>query len=153
MEIVDELLALSKVLERDHVPYAVCGGLAVTIHGRPRLTIDIDIVVPKPVMDQAIELAASVGFDMQEGWVYLPKNDLGINRLFRLTKVEGGEFITLDLLEADSDAIRLFADRVRVSIEDRQITVLSKAAIIEMKSRSTRTKDILDIEMLQDETD
>ncbi len=153
MEIVDELLALSKVLERDHVPYAVCGGLAVTIHGRPRLTIDIDIVVPKPVMDQAIELAASVGFDMQEGWVSLPKNDLGINRLFRLTKVEGGEFITLDLLEADSDAIRLFADRVRVSIGDRQITVLSRAAIIEMKSRSTRTKDILDIEMLQDETD
>ena len=153
MEIVDELLALSKVLERDHVPYAVCGGLAVTIHGRPRLTIDIDVVVPKSALDQAIQLAGSVGFDMQEGWVYLPKNDLGINRLFRLTKVEGGEFITLDLLEADSDAIRLFADRVRVSIGDRQITVLSRAAIIEMKSRSTRTKDILDIEMLQDETD
>ena len=153
MEIVDELLALSKVLERDHVPYAVCGGLAVTIHGRPRLTIDINVVVPKSALDQAIQLAGSVGFDMQEGWVYLPKNDLGINRLFRLTKVEGGEFITLDLLEADSDAIRLFADRVRVSIGDRQITVLSRAAIIEMKSRSTRTKDILDIEMLQDETD
>lgn len=153
MEIVDELLTLSQAFEKAEVPYAVCGGLAVTIHGRPRLTVDIDIVIPKLVMDKAMELAASVGFDRQEGWVPLPQSDLGIRRLFRLTKVEEGEFLTLDLLEADSDANRLFADRVQVSIGDHQITVLSKAAIIEMKSRSTRTKDLLDIEILQDETD
>lgn len=153
MEIVDELLALSKAFERQRIPYAVCGGLAVTIHGRPRLTVDIDIVVPQPVMEKAIELAASVGFDMQEGWVPLPKNDLGIDRLFRLTKVEGEEFLTLDLLEANSDTNRLFASRKSISLGDHEITVLSKDAIIEMKSRSNRTKDRLDIEMLQDETD
>jgi hypothetical protein len=153
MEIVDELLVLSQAFESQRIPYAVCGGLAVTIHGRPRLTVDIDIVVPKSVMDRSIELAAGVGFDMQEGWVVLPKNDLGIDRLFRLTKIEAEEFLTLDLLEADSDTNRLLTDRERVSLGDHQITVLSKAAIIEMKSRSSRTKDRLDIEMLQDETD
>jgi hypothetical protein len=115
--------------------------------------VDIDIVVPKPAMDKAIELAASVGFDMQEGWVPLPKNDLGIDRLFRLTKIERQEFLTLDLLEADSDTNRLFANRERISLGDDEIAVLSKDAIIEMKSRSDRTKDRLDIEMLQDEVD
>lgn len=115
--------------------------------------VDIDIVVPKPAMDKAIELAASVGFDMQEGWVPLSKNDLGIDRLFRLTKIERQEFLTLDLLEADSDTNRLFANRERISLGDDEIAVLSKDAIIEMKSRSDRTKDRLDIEMLQDEVD
>jgi hypothetical protein len=153
MEIVDELLNLVRTFERAQIAYAVCGGLAVTIHGRPRLTVDIDIVVPKPAMDKAIELAASVGFDMQEGWVPLPKNDLGIDRLFRLTKIERQEFLTLDLLEADSDTNRLFANRERISLGDDEIAVLSKDAIIEMKSRSDRTKDRLDIEMLQDEVD
>lgn len=153
MEIVDELLILSKAFDSKQVPYAVCGGLAVTIHGRPRLTVDIDIVVPKPNMDKAIELAGGVGFDMQEGWVSLPKNDLGFDRLFRLTKVERQEFLTLDLLEADSDTNRLFASRESISLGDDKIAVLSKAAVIEMKSRSNRTKDRLDIEMLQDETD
>jgi hypothetical protein len=153
MEIVDELLNLARTFERAQIAYAVCGGLAVTIHGRPRLTVDIDIVVPKPAMDKAIELAASVGFDMQEGWVPLPKNDLGIDRLFRLTKIERQEFLTLDLLEADSDTNRLFANRERISLGDDEIAVLSKDAIIEMKSRSDRTKDRLDIEMLQDEVD
>lgn len=153
MEIVDELLTLTRALEQQQIAYAVCGGLAVTIHGRPRLTVDIDIVVPKAFMDKAIELAASVGFDMNEGWVPLPKNDVGIDRLCRLTKVEGEEFLTLDLLEADSDTNRLFASREKISLGDHEIMVMSKDAIIEMKSRSARTKDVLDIEMLQDETD
>ena len=153
MEIVDELLALARTFERAQIAYALCGGLAVTIHGRPRLTVDIDIVVPKPVLEEAIKLAASVGFDTQEGWVPLPKNDLGIDRLFRLTKIERQEFLSLDLLEADSDTNRLFASRERISLGDDEIAVLSKSAIIEMKSRSDRTKDRLDIEMLQDEVD
>ena len=153
MELVDELFTLSRAFERAQIAYAVCGGLAVTIHGRPRLTVDIDIMIPKPVMERAIELAAGVGFDMHEGWVPLPKNDLGIDRLFRLTKIEGEEFLTLDLLEADSGTNRLFASRERVSLGDHEITVLSRDAIIAMKSRSDRTKDRLDIEMLQDDTD
>lgn len=153
MELVDELLALSKAFETQQIAYAVCGGLAVTIHGRPRLTVDIDIVIPKPVMDEAIQLAGSVGFDVQNGWVPLPRNDLGIDRLFRLTKIEEGDFLTLDLLEADSETNRLFASRERVSLGDQDVVVLSKDSIIEMKSRSDRTKDRLDIEMLQDDTD
>ena len=153
MDIVDELLELSKIFEREQIAYAVCGGLAVTIHGRPRLTIDIDMIIPQPVMDTAIQLAGRAGFDIQNGWVALPENDLGIDRLFRLTKVEGEESLTLDLLEADSESNRLFARRETISLEGCELTVLSRDSIIEMKSRSSRTKDRLDIEMLQDEAD
>jgi hypothetical protein len=41
-----ELTALIAALERAHLPYAVCGALAVAIHGAPRATKDIDILVP-----------------------------------------------------------------------------------------------------------
>lgn len=152
MELVDELRALSKAFESQQISYAVCDGLAVTIHGRPRLTIDIDIDIPKPLMDEAIQLAGSVGFDVQNGWVAFPRNDFRIDRQFRLTKIEEGDFLTLDLLEANSEANRFFASRESVSLGDQNVVVLSKDSIIEMKSRSDRTKDRLDIEMLQDDT-
>ena len=38
-------LALSESLHARHVPHMVVGGLAVAVHGRPRFTKDIDLVV------------------------------------------------------------------------------------------------------------
>jgi hypothetical protein len=151
MDIVEELLALTEALEKGHVDYAVCGGLAMTIHGRPRLTIDIDLVIPKPTMNDAIQAARSVGFDIDSGWVALPTQGLGIDRLYRLTKVQEHEFLSLDLLEVDSPANPLFADRAIVSLGDRQLSVLTRNSLIDMKSRSHRTKDRLDVELLHDE--
>ncbi len=151
MEIVAELLALCRALEKEQIDYAVCGGLAITIHGRPRLTVDIDLVVPREEMSRATRVACLAGFDTKEGWVPLPKTESGIDRLFRLTKFKENEFLTLDLLEADSEANEIFASRKRVSLGDDEVTVLSKDAIIKMKLPSDRTKDRLDIEMLQDD--
>lgn len=42
MEIIQELYAVVDAFTQRGVAYAVCGGLAVAIHGRPRMTIDID---------------------------------------------------------------------------------------------------------------
>jgi hypothetical protein len=33
MDLIDELLAVVRALEAARVPYAICGGLAVAIHG------------------------------------------------------------------------------------------------------------------------
>ena len=40
-----ELKQIARLLEKQHVPYMVIGGLAVAIWGNPRATIDIDITV------------------------------------------------------------------------------------------------------------
>jgi len=100
-------------------------------------------------MDEAARVSAAVGFDMDSGWVVLPKNDLGIDRLHRMAKIEGAELLTLDLLEADSLDNRLLADRERISLGERQVSVLSRDSLVEMKSRSERTKDRLSPSIIQ----
>jgi hypothetical protein len=45
MELAGELYQLADALESHGLQYAVCGGLAVAIHGRPRLTVDIDLLI------------------------------------------------------------------------------------------------------------
>ena len=65
--------------------------------------------------------------------------------------MDGSEFLTLDLLEINSTNNPLWLDRVSVEIAGREVTVLSRASVIKMKSSSTRKKDQLDIELLSDE--
>ncbi len=153
MVITDELFRLADAFAKHQLEYALCGGLAVAIHGRPRLTLDIDFVVSSEDMAKAIEIAGTVGFDEASGWISLPSSNTGIDRLFRLNKFSGSDFLTLDLLEADSSENAIFKDRERIQIEGRVIQLLSRTALIQMKNNSDRTKDRLDVELLSDESD
>lgn len=45
MEIEDLLAQIAKILDKLKIPYAITGGMAVSVWGRPRSTADIDIVV------------------------------------------------------------------------------------------------------------
>ena len=83
----------------------------------------------------------------------MPLNKLGIHRLYRLNKISGVELLTLDLLEADSSKNAIFSDRETFDVEGRSIQSLSRAALIAMKRDSDRTKDRLDVELLNDESD
>lgn len=52
MEIEDLLITIAKILDKLEIPYIITGGMAVSAWGRPRTTLDIDIVVnllPKSV--------------------------------------------------------------------------------------------------------
>ncbi len=150
MEIIKELCAVAGAFADHGVSYAVCGGLAVAIHGRPRMTIDIDFIVAANELATAVEAAASVGFDDVTGWVQLPGAMWGINRLYRINKVHGSELLTLDLLEIDSAENELLANRQVFELEGQHLVVLSKSALVKMKEGTGRTKDKLDVEMLND---
>ncbi len=47
MTINDELQGLIKLLRNAKIEYALCGGLAMAVHGWPRSTMDIDILIEK----------------------------------------------------------------------------------------------------------
>ncbi len=57
-----ELEALADALNADGVDFAICGGIAVTIHGAPRFTKDIDLLVPPEAVGRVKEVAARLGF-------------------------------------------------------------------------------------------
>ena len=45
-DLVAELQSIARAFDRDGVEFALCGGLAVAVHGHVRATKDIDLLVP-----------------------------------------------------------------------------------------------------------
>jgi len=59
MEQEELLIKIAGILEKLNIPYAVTGGIAVSVWGRARFTADIDIAVelfPEKLKDLASEL-------------------------------------------------------------------------------------------------
>ena len=62
MDLIDELAALIKALNDAGVRYALCGGLAMAVHGHPRATQDIDLLIPEEELAKIQQVAETVGF-------------------------------------------------------------------------------------------
>jgi len=45
LDIYDEFRNLVAVLDEHEIDYALCGGMAMAVHQRPRMTIDIDVLI------------------------------------------------------------------------------------------------------------
>lgn len=62
VNLVDELFAIAATLRAADIPYALCGGVAVTVHGATRSTKDIDILVDASDVPQILELVRPLGY-------------------------------------------------------------------------------------------
>ena len=59
-DLIAELEQLVDALHADAAEYALCGGLALAVHGHPRATKDIDLLVrAEAVLDAHLEAAAA----------------------------------------------------------------------------------------------
>jgi hypothetical protein len=150
VELLDELLRLAEEFDKQGVEYALCGGLAMNVHGFTRGTIDIDFLVLEASLPQAKIAASAAGFDFETGWI--PISDKSAPRVLRLLKIDGSEYLTLDLLLANSDLNEVWSGRLRSSLAGKSLTVVSKEGLIRMKSTSTRDKDRMDVKSLVGES-
>lgn len=67
MNLVDELHTITAALRGAGLRYAVCGGLAVTIHGVVRTTKDIDLLIAERDIPRALELLRPLGYSLARG--------------------------------------------------------------------------------------
>ncbi|HET8575601.1 MAG TPA: hypothetical protein VFO18_00775, partial [Methylomirabilota bacterium] len=58
----EEFRAVVAALDRAAVRFAVCGGLAMFIHARPRATVDIDLLAPPDAIPALVAAVAPLGF-------------------------------------------------------------------------------------------
>jgi hypothetical protein len=145
MNIHEELIALTGRLRASGVDYALAGGLAVAVWGAPRYTADIDLLILELDLVRAKQIAGALGFDL----VADPMDFSDGTRIRRVTKLLGGEALTLDLMLVTPNAGE-WADRVEVPIGETSITVVSREALIRMKVRAGRQQDLLDVAKLQE---
>jgi len=149
MNLKDELLLVTNTLNAHNIPYAVCGGFAVVIHGCPRLTIDIDVIIREEDLENAKKVLAPIGFDLESGLICFKTGTPAESRLFRLSKVEGTEFLTLDLILVTPPIDDVWQSRQLFQFDNRSVWVVSRDGLIKMKRQAGRLRDQLDISMLE----
>jgi len=149
MNIRNELLAVVDALNEAGMDYAVCGGLAVVIHGYLRLTDDIDILIEKGNVDGAKSVVRPIGFRLSTP-IPLVFNRGKPNEaiVHRASKFAGEEHLILDLMEVTPALRQVWSERLCLRWEGRNLWVVSPQGLAQMKRGTGRKQDEADLENL-----
>lgn len=146
-DIFEEFRDLIKKFNQQQIDYAVCGGWAMAIHGAPRATVDIDLLVSSENLQNAWKIAEDLGYSI-EG---LPLSfDRGIIEIRRISKIdeESKTLFTIDFLLVTEGLKQVWKTRENIDFEDDKVWTVSREGLIFMKKLGGRHKDLGDIESL-----
>ncbi|MCK6527956.1 nucleotidyltransferase family protein [Myxococcota bacterium] len=146
MDIEVEFRGILGALEEAGIDYAVVGAFAVAIWGAPRATTDIDLLVRPEDADAILEVARPRGFVIEA----LPMTFRDGLQLRRVSRIEGEDLVTLDLLLLNPNLESAWQSRLRVATLAGPVTVVSRDALLQMKAAAGRPQDLGDIERLVD---
>lgn len=147
LDLEQELGNVVDALTAERIGYALCGGLAMAVHGAPRATIDIDLLVRPEDVDRIREVVARHGFTFRA----LPMTfSEGQVRIERVTKIDpaDGETLMLDLLVVTPALEKAWHTRETRQWRGGVLTVVSREGLIQLKSYRSSKQDQADIERL-----
>ncbi len=150
LNINDELESVARSLNESGIEYALCGGLAVAVHGYPRATQDIDILIRESDLNQAIAVLGKKGYCLSAGF---PPFDVGKeseSRIYRISKRSGDDLLTIDLVLVSPIMGDIWEGRETFQVGDYEITVVSLSRLKKMKWLAGRPQDLVDLERLED---
>ena len=148
MKLKDELVKITQCLTQAGVDYGLCGGLAVAVHGYPRFTKDIDILIRPESLEVAKSSLAQIEYDLEGGLFRFNHGTSNENLMYRVSRAEGRELITLDLMLVAPVFEDVWASREVIQLDEHLLTVVSKDGLITMKKLSGRPQDLADVEAL-----
>ncbi len=143
----DALFRTAHRLDELAVPYAVCGGMAMALHGYVRATVDVDLLVTADGLRQAHERLEGRGYlPPFAGSKNLKDTQTGVRIEFLVAGGFPGDGLPKPVVFPDPAA-------PGVSVERDGIKVLSLATLVELKLASGMTaghrlKDLADVQQL-----
>lgn len=146
LDLYDEFASLIGALEAAGADYAVCGGLAMAIHGFPRATIDVDLVVPPNAVERVLACARDLNYTISADPMSLAGGAVEIRRV---TKIDHGDLLSLDLLLVTPAIESAWQERVRVRWEQGELWVVSRQGLISLKRLRGSGQDQDDIKRLE----
>ncbi len=149
LDLFDELRQLVSLLNHHDVEYALCGGLAMSIHARPRSTIDIDLMVLPESLDQVISIAGSLGYNIRGKDLSFANGVIEIRRVSKIDRTDG-ELLSLDLLLVTSEIRVVWDNRVQADWEGGTLSVVSRKGLIALKELRRSGQDLDDIKALSE---
>lgn len=144
MDLYDELRGLVAALEQQHVEYAICGGVALALHGHPRFTKDIDLLILPEERDRVLQIAAQQGFLDPAGRILFENGEV-----YRTSKIVGTNILTLDLLFVNTALEDVWDSREVYCWKGLDVQVVSAPGLVKMKRLAGREQDLLDVKKLE----
>lgn len=138
-----------RALNESSVAYALCGGMAVVLHGYPRLTRDIDLLIRPEGLSEAREALGAIGFTISAGLLTFDTGQRYERDVFRISKAIGSEILTVDLLLLPPFLSEVWKARETYEVEDVPVDVVDRNGLITMKRIAGRPQDLSDIENLR----
>lgn len=149
MNLVTELHAVAAALARAGVRHAVCGGVAVTIHGATRSTKDIDILIAPADVDRALDALRPIGYKFAALPLVFDEGTARERHVQRVSKIDGGEHMVLDFLLERAAFAGLLANPVEIVLPEGPLWVVSRDVLLAMKRMAGRHQDLADVEKLE----
>ncbi len=150
LDIYDELRKLISVLDEHEIDYALCGGLAMAIHARPRSTIDIDMLILSESLEKVLPIAFELGYNIRGKDLSFANGVIEIRRVSKIDP-ESGDPLSLDLLLVTPKIFPIWESRTTANWEGGKLSVVSRNGLISLKELRGSGQDQDDIKALQDE--
>jgi nucleotidyltransferase AbiEii toxin of type IV toxin-antitoxin system len=148
-DLYEEFNAIISVLTERGIEYAVCGGMAMAVHGAPRATVDIDLLIPADRLEEAKNAARSLSYTIEALPMTFAKKQIEIRRVSKID-ADTGIVLSLDLLLVTPQIMDIWNSRTEVAWESRVLSVVSREGLIALKSLRSSSQDVADIERLKE---
>ncbi len=149
MEIEDLLVKISKILDEIKIPYAITGGMAVSVWGRPRYTADIDIIIKLILKDIDLFVNKLIKIDKD---VYVSKDAIKealINKSeFNFVDPNSGLKVDFWIVDDSSDkqeierGIKKIIDGQKINFVSPEDLILSKLVWYVLSQSTRQLEDI-----------
>jgi hypothetical protein len=146
VDFFQELKQLVATLESRKIDYALCGGVALAIHGAPRATQDIDVLLQRRDIERLREAAGACGFTLESVPVEFSS---GVS-IQRFTKLIDGQPLMLDVLFVGGFVETVWADRQQAEFDGGLVRVVSREGLIALELAAGRPQDVADVKRLQE---
>lgn len=149
LDIYDEFRNLVAVLDEHEIDYALCGGMAMAVHQRPRMTIDIDVLIQAESLDRVMAIATEQGYKIRGKDMSFANGAVEIRRVSKID-TEAGDLLSLDLLLVTPQLRLVWDSRVESEWEGGTFSVVSRAGLIALKQLRRSGQDLDDIKALEE---
>lgn len=149
-DLEEELDRLRTVLDAQQIEYALCGGMAMAVHGAPRATIDIDLLIDGEDQARIESIAVSLGYKIKAKPMSFSDGAIEIRRISKIDPVDG-EVLMLDLLLVTPAVASAWETREKRLWGGRQLGVVSKEGLVLLKMFRSSDQDHADIARLREE--
>ena len=141
-----ELQTLTAKLQAESIPYALCGALALAVHGYPRATLDIDLLALASSGERIQACARTLGFTLEAAPMEFGG---GTVRIKRLSKALPGEedVLMLDVLSV-SPEIEAGVVVETLDWNGQRLQTVDRESLARLKMLRGSAQDIADIEKL-----